>query len=247
MRPWQLIGLAMGAYALGLVATAPATLLDAGLQQASDGRLRLAEARGTLWSGSGKIEIRDANRRSGIASNVAWHILPLHALRGRLLYQVALDHAVKHFPVTITLQRVEFADADINLPAVALALAVSKLAPLELTGELMLHVNRLAFARGTVHGSATLQWRAAGSALTRVSPLGDYEVRLESDGSSLRAFLRTLQGPLQLDGGGSWKSGSNPEFLGTARVPPQHQQQLSPLLRLIAVERGDGSFALQLK
>jgi len=231
----------MGAYALGLVATAPATLLDAGLQQASDGRLRLAEARGTLWSGSGKIEIRDANRRSGIASNVAWHILPLHALRGRLLYQVALDHAVKHFPVTITLQRVEFADADINLPAVALALAVSKLAPL------MLHVNRLAFARGTVHGSATLQWRAAGSALTRVSPLGDYEVRLESDGSSLRAFLRTLQGPLQLDGGGSWKSGSSPEFLGTARVPPQHQQQLSPLLRLIAVERGDGSFALQLK
>jgi len=32
-----------------------------------------------------------------------------------------------------------------------------------------------------------------------------------------------------------------------ARVRPQHQQQLVPLLRLIAVERGDGSFELQLK
>jgi len=32
--------------------------------------------------------------------------------------------------------------------------------------------------------------------------------------------------------------------LAIARVPPQ---QLAPLLRLIAVERGDGSFWLQLK
>jgi hypothetical protein len=30
------------------------------------------------------------------------------------------------------------------------------------------------------------------------------------------------------------------------RVPPQHRQQPAPLLRLIAVARGDGSFELQL-
>jgi hypothetical protein len=32
-----------------------------------------------------------------------------------------------------------------------------------------------------------------------------------------------------------------------ARVPPQHHQQLAPLLHLIVVERGDGSFELQFK
>ena len=34
-----------------------ASLPDAGLQQLSEGRLRLAEARGTLWSGAGQIEM----------------------------------------------------------------------------------------------------------------------------------------------------------------------------------------------
>ena len=69
----------------------------------------------------------------------------------------------------------------------------------------------------------------------------------KADGAAVQASLRTLQGPLQLDGQGSWTSGRNPVFQGTARVPPQHQQQLAPLLRLIAVERGEGSFELQLK
>jgi len=35
-----------------------------------------------------------------------------------------------------------------------------------------------------------------------------------------------------------------PRFLITARVPAQHQEQLAPLLRLIAVERGAGIFEL---
>ena len=33
----------------------------------------------------------------------------------------------------------------------------------------------------------------------------------------------------------------------SAHFPPQHQQQLASLLRLIAVERGEGRFELQLK
>ena len=119
MRHWRLAGLALGAYALGLVATAPATLVDAALRQASEGRLSLAEARGTFWSGTGLIEIRDANRRTGIARYVDWRARLAHLLRGRLQYEVALDHAVKLFPVTISLSRTEVADAEINLPAAA--------------------------------------------------------------------------------------------------------------------------------
>ena len=105
----------------------------------------------------------------------------------------------------------------------------------------------MSFGRSAIQGNATLQWRGAGSAFTRVSPLGDYELRFEGEGAAVRASLRTLQGPLQLDGQGSWTSGGNPAFLGTARVPPQQRQQLAPLLRMIAVERGEGSFELQLK
>lgn len=247
MSRWQLIGIGLAAYALGLIAAAPATLVDARLEQASAGRLRLAEAGGTLWSGTGQIEIRDASLRSGVAKHIAWRFRPAYLLRGKLLYEVTLDHAPKHFPVTLTPTRIEVADADINLPAAALGLGAPKLAPLGLTGDMLLHVARLAFGRGSIQGNATLQWRSAGSAFTRISPLGDYELRLEGDGTAVRATLRTLQGPLQLDGQGSWTSGRNPQFQGSARVPPPQQQQLAPLLRMIAVDRGEGRFDLQLR
>lgn len=233
------------AYALALIATAPATLADAGLQRASQGRLRLAEAQGTLWSGSGQIEIRDTGGRSGVASRLAWRVVPESLLRGHLVFETGLEQATRRFPVTLSLSRIELAGADIRLPAAVLGLGVPKLAPLGLTGEVLIHVASLSVARDAMTGHATLQWRAAGSALTPVSPLGDYEVRFDGEGPTVHALLRTLSGPLRLDGKGSWTRGDRPAFLAMARVAPQHQQQLEPLLRLIAVERGEGSFELQ--
>ena len=247
MSRWRLLVLGLGAYGIALIATAPASLIDARLQDASAGRLRLVQTQGTLWSGKGQIEIRDRLRRSGVAKSIAWHVQPAYLLRGQLRCDVELDHAGKYFPVTLSRAGIEVADADIDLPAAALGLGVPGLASLGLSGDILLHVARISFGADSVHGSATLQWRGAGSAFTRVSPLGHYELRLNAEGAALRASLRTLQGPLQLDGSGAWKSGARPAFLGSARVAPQHQQQLAPLLRMIALERADGSFELQLK
>jgi general secretion pathway protein N len=241
---WRSLAAGLGFYAIALIVTAPATLVDAILHSASDGRLRLAEAQGALWSGSGQIEIRDAGGRSGVAKSIAWRALPASLLGGHLVCEVELDQAAKRFPVTISLSRVELADADINLPAAVLGLAVPRLAPLELTGEVLIHVANVAVARSGMRGNAMLQWRAAGSALTPVAPLGDYEVRLDGEGMTVHAFLRTIEGPLRLDGKGTWSTGAPPSFLATARVPAQHQEQLAPLLRLIAVERGAGIFEI---
>ena len=247
MKRWSVLAIGLGAYALALVATAPATLIDAGLQRASQGRLRLAEAQGTLWSGSGQLEIRDAGSRIGIARSLAWHVMPESLLRGRLVCEIALEHATRPFPLTISLSRIELENADITLPAAVLGLGVPKLAPLGLTGDVLIHVASLSITRDAVNGNATLHWRAAGSTLTPVSPLGDYEVRLDGEGMTIHAYLRTIEGPLRLDGKGSWTRGDNPAFLAMASVPAQHQKQLAPLLRLIAVERGEGRFELQLK
>ncbi|MDO8263578.1 MAG: hypothetical protein Q7T21_10165 [Gallionella sp.] len=43
-----------------------AMLIDAGLQPISHGKLRLVEAHGTLWSGTGQLDIRDTGGRTGI-------------------------------------------------------------------------------------------------------------------------------------------------------------------------------------
>ena len=246
MNRWTLLVIGLAIYALALIAMAPATLLDAGLQRASHGRLRLAEARGTLWSGSGQIEIRDAGGRSGVAKSLSWRVVPESLLRAHLVCEVELDQSARRIPVTLTLSRIELENADISLPATVLGLGVPKLAPLGLTGDVLIHVASLSIAREAMEGNATLQWRAAGSTLAPVWPLGDYEIRLDSEGMTVHAFLRTIEGPLQLDGKGSWTQGNNPAFLAMARVPREHQEQLAPLLRLIAVERSEGSFELQL-
>ena len=239
---WTAPALGLGAFAAALIAFAPATLVDARLERASGGRLRLAEAQGSLWSGAGWIEIRDAHGRAGVAKRLAWRVLPGSLLRARLVAEVELDQAARPFPVTISLSRIEIADAGIRVPAAVLGLGMPRIAPLRLTGDVLVDIPRLSVGRGRMDGDATLKWRAAGSALTPISPLGEYEVRFKAVGPAVHAALRTLEGPLQLEGKGTWSNGAAPSFLITARVPAQHREQLAPLLGLIAVQRGAGRF-----
>jgi general secretion pathway protein N len=243
---WSAPAAGLGAFVAALVALAPATLVDARLESASGGRLRLAQAHGSLWSGSGWIEIRDARGRAGVAQRLAWRVLPASLLRGRLEMELELDRAARRFPVTLSFSGIEIERAGMRLPAAALGLGVPRLAALRLSGEMQLEVPRLSLERGRLQGEATLRWRGAGSALTSVAPLGDYEVTFKAAGAGVHAALRTLAGPLELEGKGSWSNGGAPRFAATARVPAEHRERLSPLFRLIAVERGAGAFELQL-
>lgn len=243
---WTALAFGLVVYAAALLALAPATLLDARLQAASGGRLRLAEAHGSLWAGQGWIEIRDADGTAGVARPLAWRVGPLSLLRGGLVINVVLEGGGKPFPVRVSPSRIELQHAGIQLPATVLGLAMPKLAPLRLSGEVLVTVSRLSMERGRVEGDATVQWRAAGSALTPLSPLGDYEVRLKAAGAGMQAVLSTLEGPLQLEGKGTWSSGTPPSVVVTARIPPQHQDQLSPIFRFAGVERGAGNFELRL-
>jgi general secretion pathway protein N len=246
MRRWALPAIGLCAFVITLVVTAPATLVDAVLRRASDGRLRMAEAQGTVWSGSGQIEIRDEGGKNGIARRLAWRLLPESLLRGHLVCELSLAPSAGRFPVTLSWSGVEVENARLILPASALGLAEAKLVPLGLGGEVLIHTSRLSIARRSIDGTATLQWRGAGSNLTSVSPLGDYELRLDGAGATVHAYLRTIEGPLRLDGKGSWTQGNRPAFAAMAQVAPQHQQALGPLLRLIAVDRGEGRFELLL-
>lgn len=246
MKRWIMIAIGLGSYALALVVTAPATLVDAGLQRASDGRLRLAEASGSVWSGSGQIEVRDAGGHTGIARFLSWRFVPESLLRGHLVCEVALERADRTFPVTLSPSRVEMVDAEISLPATVLGLAVPRLKPLGLTGDVTISVARMSMASDGMRGNATVNWRAAGSKLSPVSPLGNYEGRLDAEGKVVHVYLRTIEGPVRLDGKGSWTRGNTPEVQAMATVPPQYQNELAPLLHLIAVQRGEGNFELRL-
>jgi general secretion pathway protein N len=237
-------GTGLAAYVLFLVILAPATLLDTGLRRASDGRLRLAQAQGTLWSGSGQLEIRDSSGR-GVGKALSWTLQPRALLHGRLDIDLDIDHAAKHIPLRIAMHRVEASDIDLSLPASALGVAVPGIAPLGPSGELAIHVAKFSLVGGDAFVDGVVTWRDAGSALTSIAPLGSYELRLGGEPGAVNATLRTISGPLHLDGNGSMRGNGPAMFSAIARVDPPQRSQLAPLLRLIAVERGNGDFVLQ--
>ena len=72
-------------------------------------------------------------------------------------------------------------------------------------------------------------------------------MRLDGADAKVQALLTTLAGPLQLEGKGAWRQGDSIAFRATARVPQQHLRELAPLLQLIAVEKGKGTFELELR
>lgn len=247
MRRRSLLAIGIGIYAAGLIAWAPATLVDAELRSKSSGKLRLSQAHGTIWAGSGSLELRDSSNRNAVAMDLDWRVLPESLWRGRLIGEVTLERQGRPFIIAVSPSKVEITNADINLPAPTMALAEPRLKPLKLSGEVQLHATNLSLASGGMLGNITLQWRRAGSAFSPVSPIGSYQLQLNGEGKQLSAMLTTLQGPLQLDGSGSWTTGQTPEFQATVRVPPEYQEQFTPLLRLISVQRDQGSFDLQLK
>ncbi|HEY8585165.1 MAG TPA: type II secretion system protein N [Rhodanobacter sp.] len=237
----------LATYLLSLLMLAPAALLDTALQRASDGHLRLTEARGSLWTGAGRLEMRDAGGRALAGTAVEWTLRAPSVWRGRLDYALNIGHADKNFPVRLSLRGVEISDANFQLPAAALGAAAPQVALLGLQGELHVQLDRLVLADHDVQTlGAVVTWQRAGAAVAPVSPLGDYVLRLDRRAERLEASLRTTSGPLQLSGQGAWTHGSGPAMAVSAQVDEAQRQQLSSFLRLIAVERGGGKFELRL-
>jgi general secretion pathway protein N len=247
MRRWSLVALGAGAYAAALIALAPATVLDVALARASAGRFRLVEAQGTVWSGKGFVEVRDARSRRAVAKRVDWRVIPAPLLRGTLHVELTTVDSPAPITIAATPSRVEISNAALTLPAAVLALAMPKLAAFELTGDIGLQVARLTLTADEVVGTGHAQWHAAGSSLTKLSPIGSYALDFEPEGSGLRATLRTLDGPVALQGAGSWSARSGPALRVTAEVAITHRQALAPVLRLVALERAPGRYDFELQ
>lgn len=243
-RAWLAAGTCL--YAVALVALAPARLLDAQLDAASKGHLRLAAAEGTLWSGQGVAELRDEAGGRRWAAPLAWRLRPASLLAGRLDYQLATEPPTLLTAMSVSRSRIGLSGVDIHIPAATLAAGIPDLAAWGIDGEIRVVADRLDFGPGLAAGSLTLHWQAAGSSLSPVSPLGDYALDVQGLDQGWRASLRTTAGPLQISGQGAWRPGADPRFEATAVVPPALRAELAPFLRLLAVERSDGRFEWQL-
>jgi general secretion pathway protein N len=254
VRRWAAWGAAAGALA-ALAVFAPAAWLARAVDGATQGRVQLADARGTVWRGSAVLLLaggagsRDA---ASLPGRLAW---ALH-WRGRTV-DLSLDHTCC-LPDGVTLrwhpgvarQTIEMLPTPSGTigqwPAAWLAGLGTPWNTLQLGGALRLSSPgwRIEHEAGRTRFAGRLQLDLVGasSRLATIDPLGSYSVSLQGgagdDGPSL--VLTTLDGALRLSGSGQWRDGRL-RFDGQAEAAPGSEAALNNLLNIIGRRQGAAS------
>lgn len=248
-RRWAIWGAALGAFA-GLVAFAPAAWLAQGLHVGSDGRLLLADARGTVWSGSA-VPVLTAGAGSRDAA----------ALPGRLHWalgwrdgaaELRLQHACCLRGEQVLRLHPGFGRLRVELPASPepigqwpagwLAGLGTPWNTLQLDGELILRSGGLNLesvqGRWRIDGRVTLLAGDIASRISTLPVLGSYRLEVIGDADGARLNLATQDGALRLQGSGQW-AGQAMRFRGDARAEPGSERALDNLLNIIGRRTGE--------
>ena len=242
--PWAALGAGVGALVVGL-ASLPASWLAGAIREGTAGQVVLADARGTLWTGSGQLVLSggEGSRASAaLPDRLSWRLRP--ALTG-LMLDVQADCCT---PAPLHWQigprwggwRLTLADSRSQWPALVLAGLGAPWNTLQAEGRLDLVTNGLsvewAEGRTVVAGRAELTARDISSRLSTLRPMGSYRF-IVTGGSTATLQLETLEGSLQLSGQGQWV-GSRLRFQGEATAAPEREAALSNLLNIIGRRQG---------
>lgn len=260
-RLWGWWGGALGML-LGLSVFAPAPWLAQLVSGATDGRLLLADARGTVWRGeavavlTGGAGSRDARALPG---RLNWTLRPTWTgLRLRLQQGCCMPT-----PVLVQIRpgwgRVQArvlmdeggtapprdAGSVGHWPAAWLSGLGTPWNTLALGGVLRLESRGLTLewvqGRARIDGSAAVSLDNVSSRVTTLTRLGSYRLDVVGDAQGqLQMRLTTLDGALLLSGEGSSGPGGV-RFRGEARATPAEQGALDNLLNIIGRREGDRS------
>jgi len=190
-----------------VVALLPASLADGRIASATQGKLRLADAAGTLWEGRGVLTDSAGTWRLPLG----WTISKADALRGR--------HVVVLHPVDGELSpagTVEIVDAGVRvrdlrveLPAQALASALPMRPLPALGGTIAVAAGDLAWSDKAKAGALEAHWRGARVATgDNVADLGTVDLAATPRDSGLAAKLTNSGGDVRVDGTVSVAGGS---------------------------------------
>ncbi len=241
---WAMLG-ALAGLVTALLAYAPATWLATALSEASAGRVQLIEPRGTVWTGSGRLQLTGGvgSRDSAVLpGQVDWRLRPGWL---SLNLQVSADCCTSA-PLQARLTphwggaALQVIDGRSQWPAALLAGLGTPWNTVLAEGSLQLSTQGLSMAwfegRLTVSGQAEMAALALSSRLSTLKPMGSYRLKLIG-GPTPALELATLEGSLQLSGSGSW-TGPRLRFEGVASAAPEHEAALSNLLNIIGRRNG---------
>jgi general secretion pathway protein N len=227
---------AVVAAALIVVVRAPAAWVGDWLQ--SQGRLRLIDARGTVWSGSAMLGLSDGRQVMLIPGRVTWKIGLAVIGTGRVTADIAHPALTAPLGLTVAAQTVALKAGQAELPAALLVALGTPFNTVRPGGALAVRWTDLEFKSGALAGELQIDWREAQSALSTVAPLGSYRLQITGAGDTARVQLNTLRGPLRLQGSGSVKGG-RVSFKGIASAEPEMRPALIGLIGVLGRRTGD--------
>ncbi len=227
-----------------VVAYAPANWLARSLADRTNGVVLLADAQGTVWSGSAVMAIgapsadADGTAARGLAlpGRVTW-TMDFEGVLAPVLHLKQDGVLLRPVAARVLNGGLAIDAGTVTLPASMLRLLGAPLNTLSPDGRCELNWNALGFDRdGTLIGEGTLRVLSFALALSPVRPLGDYRVAWTVGAPGLTWRLATDRGPLTLEGAGSL-AGRRSDVRVVVRIaddaPAAVAAQLGPLLDLI--------------
>ena len=249
---WAVAGSLIGAL-IGVIVFAPAAWLAQAVSSASGDRVLLADARGTLWSGSAVLVLTggpDSRDASALPGRLVWTL----GWRGTSFELLAAHDCCLNGTVAVRL-RPGFGRMSASLlptagwvgqwPSAWLAGLGTPWNTLQLGGVARLVSPGMTVeavqGRWRVDGRAELELVNVSSRLSTLPTLGSYRLSISGDAASAgtaQLNLSTQEGALQLSGAGSSGAGKL-RFRGEARALAAEEAALSNLLNIIG--RRDGA------
>lgn len=229
---------------------APAQWLAEAAAGATDGRIQLTEAAGTIWNGRATVVLAPAADESAarvaLPERLTWRVAPMRLAIGQLDVTLAHPSALAQPLVlrsALLSGQTEVGPTTLRLPAAVLAGLGAPFNTLKPGGLISLTWQRLTFDDGRASGDISIDWQFATSSLTAVAPFGSYRLTATGGYPGTRLNLMTLAGPLELTGNGTIDDSGRVRFSGRARATsgstPELKNQLSGFISLLGRREGD--------
>ena len=245
---WLLVVAALLAALATLLAVPPAGWADRAVSQATAGRLRLAQAEGTLWNGRARVVLTDPAAAVGpgaplqgvvLPGTLSWRLSALPLLIGMLDASVQLEGMREPMRLAGSFNEIRGGSGNIVLPSVRLDQLGPPWNTVKPDGALSVAWEPFTLRQGVFDGKATIELRNVSSALSAVRPLGTYRIEVTGAGGKGTVTMSTLVGPLRLDGNGTFSGTQGLRFTGAATADAAQRAQLAPLLGLVGRRDGE--------
>jgi len=198
-RSWIAVLWCLVVAIIALTAFAPATWLDRRIGAATDGKIRLSDANGTVWRGSGALSDAQGIWRPP----VAWRLAPWPLLRGAVDIEFAspIDSDAPRGRLELKADGMDLRDLRLRVPALLLNSLAPIRVPVDPGGEFAVDAPAFRYAANRSEGAFDIRWERARLATdTAALDLGTVTAHVAPQGSGLAGKIANAGGDARIEG-----------------------------------------------